>query len=229
MANILSRFKDIMESNVHALLDKCEDPEKMLDQNLRKALDDLVEVKQSTAEVMAAEKSAKRKYDEALRAAEAEHECAANALKAGDEEAARKFLASESQIRSGRLAAAEKTWKAAKANADQMKEMHNKLADDIEWMQSELSTIKGTIRVAKATETVGRAKGIKNDSRASFTKYADKAQQMLDEAQAKAELAEEPRDEMDDLRAKYSSGGSGTAGTDDALAALRAEINGGNG
>ena len=31
MANILSRFKDIMESNVHALLDKCEDPEKMLD------------------------------------------------------------------------------------------------------------------------------------------------------------------------------------------------------
>lgn len=110
-----------------------------------------------------------------------------------------------------------------------MKEMHNKLADDIEWMQSELSTIKGTIKVAKATETVGRAKGIKNDSRASFSKYADKAQQMLDEAQAKAELFEEPHDEMDDLRAKYSGSVSGTAGTDDALAALRAEINGGNG
>lgn len=192
-------------------------------------MNDLADVKDATAEVMAAEKSAKRKYDEALRAADAEHTCAANALKAGDEDAARKFLASEQEIRSGRLATAEKTWAAAKANADHMKEMHNKLADDIEWMQSELSTIKGTIKVAKATETVGRAKGIKNDSRASFSKYADKAQQMLDEAQAKAELSEEPHDEMDDLRAKYSGSVSGTAGTDDALAALRAEINGGNG
>lgn len=106
MANILSRFKDIMESNVHALLDKCEDPEKMLDQNLRKAMNDLADVKDATAEVMAAEKSAKRKYDEALRAADAEHTCAANALKAGDEDAARKFLASEQEIRSGRLATA---------------------------------------------------------------------------------------------------------------------------
>lgn len=226
MAGIMSRFKEIMESNIHALLDKCEDPEKMLDQQLRKAMEDFAEVKESTAEVMAAEKSAKRNYDEALRAAEAEHACAANALKAGDETAARKFLASESEIRSGRLASAEKTWQAAKANADHMKEMHNKLADDIEWMQNQLSTIKGTMKVAKATETVGRARGIKNDSRASFTKYADKAQQMLDEAQAKVELAEEPKDEMDDLRAKYSGGAP--AGTDDALAALRNEIAGGS-
>ena len=226
MANIIERFKDIMESNIHALLDKCEDPEKMLDQNLRKAREDFAEVKQATAEVMATEKSAKRNYDEAARAAAYEHNCAANALRAGDEEAARKFLASEQEIRSGRLAVAEKSYLAAKANADKMREMHNKLADDIEWMQSQLATIKGTIKVAKATETVSRAKGIKNDSRASFTKYADKAQQMLDVAQSKAELAEEPKDEMDELRAKYA-GGAGTPAMDDALAALRSEVNGG--
>lgn len=34
---ILNRFKDIMASNINALLDKCEDPEKMIDQYLRNA------------------------------------------------------------------------------------------------------------------------------------------------------------------------------------------------
>ena len=32
---ILSRFKDIMSSNINALFDKMEDPEKMIDQVLR--------------------------------------------------------------------------------------------------------------------------------------------------------------------------------------------------
>ena len=32
MAGILERFKTIMSSNINALLDKMEDPEKMIDQ-----------------------------------------------------------------------------------------------------------------------------------------------------------------------------------------------------
>ena len=38
---ILTRFTDIMKSNINALLDKCEDPAKMIDQTLRDLREDL--------------------------------------------------------------------------------------------------------------------------------------------------------------------------------------------
>ena len=58
---ILTRFKDIMSANVNALLDKAEDPAKMIDQTLLNLRKDLAEVKKETAAVMADEKNAKRK------------------------------------------------------------------------------------------------------------------------------------------------------------------------
>ena len=61
---ILQRFKDIMASNINALLDKAEDPEKMIDQTLRNLTKDLAEVKKETAAVMADEQRCKRERDE---------------------------------------------------------------------------------------------------------------------------------------------------------------------
>ena len=64
MANILKRFGDIMSANINALLDRAEDPEKMIDEYLRDIESDLGKVKAETAAVMAAETKAKRELDE---------------------------------------------------------------------------------------------------------------------------------------------------------------------
>ena len=64
MAGILNRFKDIMSSNINALLDKVEDPMKMIDQYLRNLESDLGKVKAETAAVMAEETKSKRELDE---------------------------------------------------------------------------------------------------------------------------------------------------------------------
>ncbi|MDE5872916.1 MAG: PspA/IM30 family protein, partial [Lachnospiraceae bacterium] len=45
---IISRFKDIMAANINALLDKAEDPEKMIDQTMRNLTKDLAAVKEET-------------------------------------------------------------------------------------------------------------------------------------------------------------------------------------
>lgn len=50
---IFSRFRDIANSNLNAMLDKAEDPEKMLKQVIREMEDTLVELKASCASCMA--------------------------------------------------------------------------------------------------------------------------------------------------------------------------------
>ena len=61
MAGIIKRFTDIMSSNLNALLDRAEDPAKMIDQYMRDLESDLGKVKAETAAVMAEETRAKRR------------------------------------------------------------------------------------------------------------------------------------------------------------------------
>lgn len=220
--NIFDRIGDIMSSNIHALLDKCENPEKMLDQNMRNAVEDLAELKGSAVQLKADLDAAQRTYDNAMAKMQAEHTYAANAMKAGNEEAARKFLASEAQIKESQVLPAEKNLNAAKANFETVQKAYNKLASDIEFMKNQMNTIKSTMRTAKATEKVAAMKDPSVGYSENFSRYSEKAQRMLDEANAKIEMNSEPVDELSALRAQYSGAGAG-ADTDDALAALKAE------
>ena len=92
MANIITRFKDIMSSNINALLDKAEDPSKMIDQYLRNLESDLGKVKAETASVMAEEKRAKRELDECNNDIAKMQRYAEKDLIAGNENDAKLFL-----------------------------------------------------------------------------------------------------------------------------------------
>lgn len=46
---ILDRFTSIVKANINELLDKAEDPEKMVDQYLREMTESLAEVREATA------------------------------------------------------------------------------------------------------------------------------------------------------------------------------------
>ncbi len=61
---IFTRFRDIVNSNINAMLDKAEDPDKLIKLMIREMEDTLVEIKASCAGVMANSKKVQRELDE---------------------------------------------------------------------------------------------------------------------------------------------------------------------
>lgn len=221
---ILTRFKDIMSSNINALLDKAEDPEKMIDQCLRNLNTDLGKVKSETATIMAEEQRAKRALEECNEEIAKMQTFAVKALEANNEADARKFLEQKASLTS-KQAGLQEAFDLAHTNAVSMREMHDKLVADINELESRKDMIKGKLAVAKAQERVNKMTSSvanANDSMASFSKYEDLADKAIDKANAMAELNKSTTDNsIKDLTEKYSS----NSNVDDELEALKASLN----
>lgn len=221
---ILSRFSDIVSANINALLDKAEDPSKMIDQYLRNAMEDYAEVKKETAAVMAEERRCKRLVDDANEEIEKYTSLAKKALQAGNEGDARVFLTRKQEAES-KLSSIQGAYDQAAANATKMRQMHDKLQNDIRTLQSRKEAIKATMAVAKTQDRINKANDAMsgaNGSLAAFGRMEEKAQVMLDQAAAAAELSAGPEDPAEDLMKKYPGGGS--VSVDEDLAKMKAEM-----
>ena len=219
----LGRIPKILEANINALLDKAEDPEKMIDQLLVDYKRQLADVKGDTAEVLADLKLAQNrlaKCDEEI----AEMTSAAqNALKKGDEASARKILAAKQNKEETRQSLQDNV-DVCQKNADLMKEGYNKLVENISSLEERKTAAKAKISIAKATEKLNDTKSFDSANKAfeSFAKYEEEAERRLAKAQASSELDSKVAS-VDDLVAQYS-GGEDSVSVDDELAAMKAQL-----
>lgn len=221
---ILERFGDIIKANINSIIDKMEDPSKMIDQYLRDLIEDFAEVKQSTAGVMAEEARTKRQVDENQAEVAKYSEYAKKALLAGNEGDARTFIAKKQELENIG-ASLMTTYAAAHENAVKMRQMHDKLASDIETLKARREMIKSKVAVAKTQETLNEASASISTAQgamSAFNRMEDKASKMLDEANAMAELNSEPIDEAKALEEKYAA--TGSASVDDELAKIKSEL-----
>ncbi|MEC1550034.1 PspA/IM30 family protein [Bacillus rugosus] len=222
--SIIGRFKDIMSANINALLDKAENPEKMVDQYLRNMNSDLAKVKAETAAVMAEEQRAKRALRECQADMEKMESYAMKALQAGNEGDARQFLERKTSLES-KLSELQTANQIAVTNAAQMRKMHDKLVSDIGELEARKNMIKAKWAVAKTQERMnklGTSVSSTSQSMSAFGRMEDKVNKALDQANAMAELNSAPQDDIADLTAKYDTAGSSQV--DDELAALKAKM-----
>ena len=228
MAGILSRFKDIMSSNINALLDKVEDPMKMIDQYLRNLESDLGKVKAETAAVMAEETKSKRELDECTASINKMQTYAEKALLSGNEADARTFLSKKGEL-NNKLISLQQTYDIAKENSTKMREMHDKLIKDISQLNTRRDELKAKMAVANTQEKLNKIGSSVNGAIGNMSKFDEmeaKINKKLDTANAMAELNNSKKEEnIEDLIAKYDNETKNTSSEiDDELSELKSKL-----
>jgi phage shock protein A len=89
---IFTRFRDIINSNINAMLDKAEDPEKLIKMMIHEMEDTLIEIKASCAGVMAGYKKIERQIGDVKRRISKWEENATLAVNKGRDDLAREAL-----------------------------------------------------------------------------------------------------------------------------------------
>ncbi|MCI8650282.1 MAG: PspA/IM30 family protein [Anaerotruncus sp.] len=221
---VLDRFSSIVKANINAMLDKAEDPAKMVDQYLTEMMDSLAQVRKETAGVMAEETRTRRLVEENAAEIEKYTNLAKKALQAGNEGDARVFL-SRKQTLEVQRETLQQTYAAAHENAQKMRQMHDKLVSDIETLKGRREAIHAKVAVAKAQEKINNISPASDKAASAlsaFDRMEEKASRMLDRQNAMAELNAQPVDEAAALEEKY--GAAGDSAVEDELERLKREM-----
>lgn len=218
---IFSRFSDIVNSNINALLDKAEDPEKMVRLIIQEMEDTLVEVRSTSARTIAEKKELQRVVNR-LESEVAEWQGKAELALSKDRDDLARSALIERQKAADQAAAVSKDI----ANLD---EHINKLQDEVSQLQEKLADAKARQKsMLMRQQTVASRLEVKktldstrlNDAMYKFERYEAKIDSL--EAQVEAyDLGKKTlRDEFAELAAQDK--------IDSELAALKAKMNNNN-
>ncbi len=146
--SIFTRLSDIVNSNISALLDKAENPEKMIRMVIQEMEETLVEVRSGTAKVIADKKTLKRRVDTLRKQAQDWEQKAELAVSKGREDLAKAALVERSAINAS-IAITEQ-------DLAKLDETLDKLGSEIELLQAKLNDARARQKTillrTKATE-----------------------------------------------------------------------------
>jgi phage shock protein A len=158
--SIFTRFRDIVNSNINAMLDKAEDPEKLIKLMIREMEDTLVELKASCAGVMAGSKKIERNISEVKARVEYWAEKAPLAVSKGRDDLAREALIQKKKY-AERVASLEAELKEHEALVDEyqndIRQLEDKLAGAREKQRILVQRHIHATRKRKAQEDIRRA------------------------------------------------------------------------
>ena len=118
---IFTRFRDIVSANINAMLDRAEDPEKLIRLMIREMEDTLVELKASCAGAMAEVRKVERQLAEARKRERTWDERATLAVRKGRDDLAREAL-TERRRHAERAASLERDQEECRALTEQYQE-----------------------------------------------------------------------------------------------------------
>ncbi|MDA9848234.1 phage shock protein PspA [Luminiphilus sp.] len=184
---IFSRMSDIVNSNINALLDSAEDPEKMIRLIIQEMEDTLVEVRSSSARVLADRKTAERKRLRIAQEVNDWEEKAKLAITKGREDLARAALQEKRAI--------EEELETISAELNSTDEHIEQLNDEVTQLQQKLSDAKAKQKaLLMRSQTVHSRMAVKRQIHRSeldeaFSKF-DKFERRMDNLEGELDAME---------------------------------------
>ena len=139
--SIFTRFKDIVNSTINSLLDKAEDPEKMLRLMIGEMEDTVIDLKTTTAARMAEAIRSEKKVDEAKATVERWQARAELAIEKGKDDLAREALIEKKHAQEAYERALENI-SSLKKSVEEGKEEIRTLEDKIKAAKDKLATLQ---------------------------------------------------------------------------------------
>jgi phage shock protein A len=189
---IMDRMATVVRSNLNYLINKAEDPEKMLDQILIQMRQQLVEAKRQVAVAIADEKRLGAQFEAELEQIREWERRATIAVQKGEDELAREALrrkADHEQI----AISYKKQWDAQKASTENLKSALRGLSQKIEEAGRKKNLLVARQKRAEAQKHIHEVMTGLSDTSAfeSFDRMAAKVEQTEAQAEAAVEISEE--------------------------------------
>ncbi|MBU9710179.1 PspA/IM30 family protein [Evansella tamaricis] len=219
MFRFFNRVRTIVSSELNSLLNKAEDPGKLLDQFIVDMEKDISDVEAAVAKQIANEKVLKSKLDEATAYVTRRQEQALKALESGDEDLARRVLEDKNKQQSN-ADSLKVAYEEAQKLSGELKEKLREMKSELDEMKMKKDSLKARSESAKARAKVNRTlSGIGTGAKSGFERMEEKV--ILHEAEA--ESSEELRNMNKSLDDELSALDTNSA-VDNELAALKAKL-----
>jgi phage shock protein A len=217
---IFARVSDIFKANVNDLLDKAEDPEKMIKQMVIEMEEAVGKATMAVGQAIANEKMLQKQVDDKKKGSDEWQKKAVQALNAGREDLARQALEKKTQFIKA-SSDLEPLLLEARNTSTNLRSQLDKLRVKIEEVRLRQNTLIARSQAAKAKKQLAASvSGIGGDAFANFDKYEQKIIKQESEAEALTEMAGQDT-KLEDEFSKLSTGSV----VDDELAQLKASLN----
>lgn len=147
---IFSRLSDIINANINSLLDKAEDPEKMIRMVIQEMEETLVEVRSTAAKILADKKELVRRNEKVARQVEDWQQKAELALSKGREDLAKAALLEK--------AAVNEMGEVVAQDLQKLDESLDKLSHEIEQLQAKLNDARARQKAILMRHTATRSR-----------------------------------------------------------------------
>lgn len=193
MLKIFQRINDVMTANINDLIDRVEDPERMVKQIIREMEEHIRASKEGVLDAMTSEKKLHQEVTHHRQQSEAWRQQAATALRENNESLARSALARKKE-HDHILATLEPSWEAAKSASERLKTQLRGLEAKLAETQRRRSTLTARQRAAEAGHQMDQTLAHFQDGLDAHRKL-DRMETRVSDMEARAEAMAELNDD----------------------------------